>query len=69
MTEPKALLWPDSVCPMLFAGNAGTDAATYYRMTKKEISDWCREGCSVECGRLLQEKMEKKKKKERRAIS
>lgn len=56
------LLWPDSVCPMLDAGTNGKTAVEHYHLSERQVKAWCYEGCSVECGRLLQETMEKQRK-------
>lgn len=62
----KTILWPRGTCPMLFPGNAGTDAATYYRMDEKEVDSWCRGGCCPDCGEYLQQHIERKRRKEQR---
>lgn len=55
-TDP---LWPDSVCPMLDEGRNGKTAVEHYHLSERQVKAWRDEGCSVECGKLLMEKMEK----------
>ncbi len=55
-------LWPNGVCPMLDEGTNGKTAVEHYHLSPRQVKAWCNEGCSVECGKLLQEKMEKQRK-------
>jgi hypothetical protein len=59
MNEKKDTLWQDGVCPMSFPGNAGETAIQHYHLSERQVRAWCKEGCSVECGKLLMKKMEK----------
>lgn len=59
MNDTTPLLWPNGVCPMLDEGTNGKTAVEHYHLSPRQVKAWCNEGCSVECGKLLMEKMEK----------
>ena len=61
MNDTTPLLWPNGVCPMLDEGTNGKTAVEHYHLSPRQVKAWCKEGCSVECGKLLMEKMEKRK--------
>jgi hypothetical protein len=44
---------------MLDEGTNGKTAVEHYHLSPRQVKAWCNEGCSVECGKLLMEKMEK----------
>lgn len=48
----------DGECPVLKG-----DTIEKYGLTENEIAKWCKIGCSVECGKLLEEWILNKRKK------
>ncbi len=48
-------MFEDGKCPMLLS-----DAISKFNLTDEFVKKFCNEGCSVECGKLLKELLEKK---------
>lgn len=47
-------MFEDGVCPIL-----KSDAVKKYNLTDDFINKFCSKGCSVQCGKLLKEEIEK----------